>query len=210
MAFQQPTDTPIKHRLIDVSDRRLELTKWKINVKDTFNLGYLYTVLHDWLVEEGWAPRDDKEFQENLYLQRDNPNFGKELRIRWRCKKDEPLGQKSGVFAYTLDLDFYLNGLKDAEIVWRGQKIKAQKGEFELEVIASLIPFPKEEWAKSPWKSLRDIMLKRTIKAQFGMHKKAVIESSYRLRDFLLTYFKLQTLYPEKEGAEFYTKKNFE
>src|SRR3989338_4926587 len=138
MALQHPSDNPVKHRFSDLpKEKRLEIKSWKVNVKETFNLAYIYKILHDWGVAEGWAPADDSKFHEVYYLQRDNPNFGKELRIRWRWKKDAPsLGK---LFTYTMDVDFYTLGIKDTEMSWQGQKIKAQKGEFEIECVAALL-----------------------------------------------------------------------
>ncbi|MBI4146563.1 hypothetical protein HY489_04465 [Candidatus Woesearchaeota archaeon] len=207
MAFQHTTDNPIKHKFTDFGQDRIEMAKWKIVFKESFNLGYFYTILHDYLVEEGWASREHHDFPEIYYLQRDNPNFGKELRIRWRLSRSAP-GTKAGLFHYTLDLDWYLLGLKDAEVVYKGQKVKANKGEFELTCSGALIIDKGKEWEESSFKSLKTFLIKRALKKQFEMHKKNVHEGAYRVRDFVMNYFKMPVLLPEKE--EFYARRQLE
>ncbi|RJQ19324.1 hypothetical protein C4580_05300 [Candidatus Woesearchaeota archaeon] len=207
MAHQHPTDNPVKHRLTELGNDRLEIAKWKVVFKESFNLQYFYQIFHDFLIEEGWATKDDHDFGETYYVQRDNPNFGKELRIRWRFERKAP-GTKSKLFTYTLDIDWYALGIKDTDVVVKGQKVKAQKGELELTVAGALILDKEREWEKSALRPLRNIFINRVLKNQFLMHKREVWESTYKVRDFVTNYFKMPVIFPGEE--EFHARRTLE
>src|SRR3989338_4285968 len=179
MAFQQATDGTIKHRMSGLET--VEVATWKVNVKEAYNLNYLYTILHDWLVEEGWATKEEAEFPETYYQQRDNPNFGKELRIRWRLKRPS-VEPENKIFSYMMDIDFYTLGIKDTEITHKGQKIKADKSEFEIACSAMVVIDREGFIGKSIFKDFKKLLLERVLKQHFLMHKKAVYASSYRFR----------------------------
>ena len=51
----------------------------RVKHKDFFHLKNLYTLLHEWLVEEGWGTRTDPDFGERLYLHRFTQQSGQEL-----------------------------------------------------------------------------------------------------------------------------------
>ncbi len=207
MAHQHPTTNPVIHRLTGV--KYLEIGKWKTVFKEKFNLGYFYQALHDFLLEEGFAPRGEADFKEVYYMQRENPNFGKEARIRWRCewtpqhqKKESPL------FVYSMDFDWYFLGVKNTEGTYRGQKVEVQKGELELIVSAKLI-IDREKWfEKSALKPIKDLFLNRMIKKQKEMHIKAVYDASAKTRDWVHNYFKMPTLTSERD--QFVSRRDLE
>ena len=208
MAFQQPTENPLRHRMTELGKEAMEIASWGFNVKEAYNLGYIYVLIHDWLVEEGWAPRDkDADFNEVSYLQRDNPNFGKELRIRWRL--EQPGFESKQLFSYLMDLEFYTLGLKDTEIVYKGNKVKTDSSEFELKCTAYLVLDKDGFIGKSIFKDFKKLLYDRWIKAQTVRHKQFVYVSAYRLRDFIADYFK-QPVILGKEGAEYFRKRTLE
>ena len=207
MAFQQPTDNPIKHRFADVE--RIEVANWVIQVRDAYNLSYVYTMIHDWIVEEGWASRDDSQYKETYYMQREHPTFGKEIWLRWRLEKQPP-GTRGKLFLYTLDLDFKILGLKETEIAWKGQKVKADRSEFELTCRGALVIDKGKEWGGWPFKNIKDLYARRLMRHKITMHRKNLYSDSYRLRDLVMNYLKLETFMPFKEAGEFYVKRTLE
>ncbi len=209
MAFQQPTDNPMKHRFEGVE--RIEVAKWVIQVRDAYNLSYVYTMIHDWIVEENWATpdRDDSKFKETYYMQRENPALGKEIWLRWRLDKQPP-GTRGKLFTYVMDLDFKVVGLKDTEIAWKGQKIKADRSEFELTCTGALVIDRGKEWGAWPFKEIKELYGRRLMRNKITMHKKSIYSDCYRLRDLTMNYLKLETFMPFKEAGEFFVKRTLE
>ena len=210
MPLQQ---NPIKHRWEGLD--RVEAAEYIVQLRDVFKLDFLYTIIHDWIVDEGWGPRDDTKFLETYYTQRDHPQFGKEIWVRWRLWKDSPgakPGGKVSLFKWMMDLDFKIIGLKDAEIVYKNQKIKMDKGEFELTCRSAVVidyggAFEKAGFAQ---RFTNFLFARRVHRRRLGAEKKMCIEESYRLREFVLNYFKLENMFPEKEMGEVYVKRTME
>jgi hypothetical protein len=209
MAFQQPSDNLIKHRFTDFGQDRVPVAEWTIQVRDAYNLGYVYTMVHDWIVEEGWGPRDDSEFPETYYMQRENPSFGKEIWIRWRLTRSPP-GPGKSIFHYMMDIEWKILGLKDTEIAWKGQKVKADKGEFEVACRAALIVDKSKEWKGWPLANIKEFYIRRQMRNKISMHKKNIYSDAYRFRDLIMNYLKLETFMPTKESGEFFLKRTLE
>jgi len=209
MAYQQPTDNPMKHRFTEYGQDRIQVARWLVQVRDAYNLVYVYTMIHDWLVEEGWASNNDADFGETYYTQRDHPKHGKEVWIRWRLER-MPDAAKGTLFSYTMDLNFKIIGLKSTEIVWKGQKIKADRSEIEIECISSLIVDKGKEWKSWPFSSIKAAWINRVLRQQKSKHRKHIYADTYRLRDLIMNYLKLETFMPVKEAGEFYLKRTLE
>ncbi len=198
---------PVKHRHEGLET--IPAAAYTVTVKDVFKLDYLYIMLHDWLVDEGWAPRgNDAEFRETYYLQRET-SFGKEIILRWRLLRDPPAA-KSEVFKWMMDVDIKVLGLKPKEIVFKNQKLKLDSGEFEMSVKAYLVIDYGGKWEKSALKSLKKVWLHRVKIHQIGWQKRAIYGAAYRMRDVVMNYLKLETMFPEKETGEFYAKRTME
>ncbi|MEM3154782.1 MAG: hypothetical protein QW165_04450 [Candidatus Woesearchaeota archaeon] len=208
MAFQQPNDYPIIHRWTYLNCERLPVTEWTIQVRDAYNLGYVYTMVHDWIVEEGWADRDDSKFPETYYMHRE-PAFGKEIWLRWRLEKNPP-GPGKSIFRYMMDVDWKIIGLKDTEIAWKGQKVKADKGEFEVTCRAHLLIDKEGEWKGWPFENIKQFYIRRQLRNKITMHKKNIYSDAYRFRDLIMNYLKLETFMPTKEAGEFFLKRTLE
>ncbi len=195
----------IKHRYTDFDQDYLVAAQFKIKHKDYFSWKYLYTLIHEWLVEEGYGTRDDKSFPEVMYMQRENQKSGNEVWVYWRLTKN-PV--KSPFWRYDLDIDIHLVLLKDTEILFDNKKYKVNWGEPEVKIWAKCVADYRREWTKSPFmKKLKKIFYKRIIKRDFEMHKKELYREAYRLQEAVKTYFKLSTYLPEIEGQKFYEVK---
>lgn len=199
---------PIKHRYTEFGQDMIEAATYAVTTRDVFKLEYLYIMIHDWLADEGWGSRDDSKFGETYYMQREHPQHGKEIWIRWRLTKQAPVSPKT--YLWIMDLDFKIIGLKDTEIVYKNQKVKMDRGEFELACRGALIIDHGKEWEKSALKRLKRAWLRRVHRHQLGIQKKAIYEECYRLRDLVLSYLKFENIFPEKEAGEFYIKRTLE
>src|SRR3989338_1534528 len=107
------------------------IAQLKVNYKDVLDLKYLYLLMHEWLVEEGYAPRSDSEFKEVFYYQKEDPNAGNFYHFKWRFEKDPP---NTSLWKYILEVDTMVLTMKDVELAVKGKKVKAQKGEVEVTI----------------------------------------------------------------------------
>jgi len=202
-AFQQPSENPIKHRFTDFGKWRIPVAEWLIQVRDAYNLEYAYQMIHDWAVEEGLGSSDNSRFGETYFVQREHPTRGKEIWIRWRLERP-PTGAKGGLFTYSFDLDWKIIGLKKTEIAWKGQKIKADRSEFELKCKAAILIDKENAWENSIFKNFKELYTKRVLRNKITMHRKKVYSYAYRLRDLVMYYLKQETYLSMKEGGDFY------
>jgi hypothetical protein len=196
----------IKHRYTDFKKQYLEAAAFKLKHREHFNLKYLYVLMHEWFVEEGYASRNDLEFDESFYLNRETQTAGKEIWVYWRMNKT-PVNTK--FWRYDMDMDMHVVGLKDSELMHDGKKYKANFGEAEVKIWAKLVIDYKHEWKKHPFLGpLLKIFWKRTVKNTMEMHKKTLYREAYRFQEAVKTYFKISTYLPERELGGFYDTKN--
>lgn len=195
----------IKHRYTDFGKSYLEAASFKLKHKDYFSWKTLYTLLHEWLCEEGYATRSDADFPEVFYMHRETQKAGLEIWVYWRLTK-QPI--PNPFFRYDLDIDIHLVGIRDTEIMFEGKKYKVNWGEPEVKIWAKCVYDYKKEWQKSPVMSkLKKIFAKRIIDKQLKKHKKELYRDAYRLQEYVKTHFKLSTYLPEIEGQKFYEVK---
>jgi hypothetical protein len=169
---------------------------YTISYKDVFSLQNLYELLREWFIEQGYAKRDEEKFPEIFYLQRETPG-GREVQFRWRFQKNPPW-HTSKLFRYDLDVDFVVRGLKEVELAWKGQKIKADKGQVEVQVSAKLVLDFEGAWQKMPFfLNFKDLIVNRFLKRKIDQATKEVVGEANGLQEAIKTYLKLETYLPE-------------
>ena len=109
----------IRNRLDRIKGYITAVDAATVKHKDYFNMRDFYVVLHEWLIEEGWAQRVDEQWPERFYLQREVQNIGNELWIWWRFEKF-PHGIFNSYYKWQMDVDFHIILLKEVEIVRNG------------------------------------------------------------------------------------------
>lgn len=182
------------------------ITQYTVNFKDVFHLDNLYVLMHEWLVENEYATRDDSKFPEVFYLSKQGP-AGKEIWWRWRPTK-LPLGEKNPFWQFALDVDAHVLGLKDVEAVLEGKKYAAHKGEVEINVVANVVLDYKKALEKHPLlKPFKKILLERTWKPTLDRLKKDLYADAHKFRDAINVYLKLETYLGGKEMPEYYPKR---
>jgi hypothetical protein len=184
------------------------VTQTRIKHKDYFHMKNLYIMMHEWLVEEGWASRSDKNWPETFYLHRWTQTAGQEVRIWWRFRK-VPTG--SSYYCYDLDVDFLVILLREAEVMHNGVKYKANWGDVEIKIWAKLIADYQHKWKKH-WflKHLQRLFFKRIFYKDLIKHKKELYRDTYRLQEAIKTYLNLRTYLPEPELERFWPEKGYE
>ena len=196
----------VKHRYGDKEYREVVFDS-RIKHKDFFHMKHLYILMHEWLVEEGWATRHDVEFPEQLYLQREHQKAGRELWIWWRMRK---VPSKNTYYRYDLDIDIHVILLKDVEVMHNNLKYKANWGEPEIKLFAKIVSDYQDKW-KNHWllKHFQTLFWKKIFFKDFEMHRKELYRDIYRFMEALKSYLKLKTYLPEPESQQFYMDEDF-
>lgn len=189
----------IKHRFADMIV--IEAAKVRVKFKDYFHLKNLYIMMHEWVVEEGYATRDDHNFPEEFYYQRETQTGGNELIWWWRLKR-VPLG--NSYFRYLYDVDVNIIELKDVEVMHQGQKFKTYWGEIEVAIHANLELDYQKQW-RTHWflKHFNKVFHQRIMKHNLDMHRITLYREAYRLEEAVKTYLQLKKFWPEPELGQF-------
>ncbi len=170
-----------------------------VRYEDVFDLKEFYIFVRDWLVAEGFADNKKDEYMEKLYFERISPQGFKEVWVWWRTEK-QPHGSK--FFKYKLDVDFQVLGMVDVEIIHKGVKIKAQKGEVGVYIKADIElnpEFMKFEFPVPFYKGFTDLFRRRIYRKEIEEHKRSFREDVYRLQDAIKRYLELRGFLPESE-----------
>ena len=107
-----------------------------IKYKDIFDLGEFYTALLSWLDDYGWHDSIENDLCEKAETYMGHvvdKGGGREIWFRWRLKKTP---DDSSKIDFYMDMAFHGLGLKSTEVVKNGKKIKADKGELEINIKA--------------------------------------------------------------------------
>jgi hypothetical protein len=194
----------IRHRYTGMDYKTV--TRYTVNRKDVFHASNLYLLMHEWLVEHGYATRDDYKFPEKYYLNKEGPMFAnKEIWWRWRPTKLPLYNNK--LWRFDLDIDVHCLTVKDVEVIIGGKKYKAQQGEAEVNVTANLVRDPDKLLEKSAFKDLKKLLYGRMWKQQFDMLEKELYKDAMQFRDSINTFMTIETFLPTKETPEYWPKR---
>jgi hypothetical protein len=161
---------------------------FRIKDVDIFNLKALYTMIHEWFVEEEYCEDEDK-FPEIYMRERITPKRGKEVLIFWRFHK-KPFGVE--FYNRTHDVLIKLIGIKDVEVMQEGKKFKLQRGSFEVKVWSQLEYDAKNEWrSHSILKHFLEIFVNRIYKKEMEMHREELKVEVESLQNSIKEYLNL-------------------
>jgi len=176
------------------------IAQLKVNYKDVLDLKYLYLLMHEWLVEEGYAPRSDSEFKEVFYYQKEDPNAGNFYHFKWRFEKDPP---NTSLWKYILEVDTMVLTMKDVELAVKGKKVKAQKGEVEVTITGLIKTDPKKKFERFP-KGVQNYIFKKLLRKQNDHYSDTLKNEMIRFQEAIKSYLKIETYLPEREYADFW------
>jgi hypothetical protein len=178
----------------------LDVANFKVRHRDYFHMKNLYIMLHEWLVEEGWVTREDENFPETLYLQRETQKSGNELWIWWRLVKSQ-----TQYYRWIMNIDYHIILMRDAEVMHQGQKFKTNWGEVELIFNAKIEVDYDKSWRNHPFLSyIHPLWMRRIYKKNLSEEKLQLHREAYRLQEAAKTYLKLKTYLPEPETEQFW------
>ena len=161
---------------------------FRIKDVDIFNLKAIYTMIHEWFVEQEFC-KDEADFPEIYMRERITAKKGKEILVFWRFHQ-QPYG--SVFYNRTYDVMIKCVGIKDVEVMQEGKKFKLQKGTFEIKVWAYLEYDAKKTWRKHPiLKHLLEIFVKRIYKKEVEMHRAELKREVEDLQKVIKEYLNL-------------------
>jgi len=128
--------------------------------KAIFDLGSVYDFCFTWLNDENYIVMEDK------YSEKIKPN-GKELEIIWTAKK-----KVSDYFRFILKIRWFIIGLKDVEVEKNGNKVKMNKGDFEITVKGVLERDYEHSWEQNQfYKSLRKMYNRFIVRGRIDQYE---------------------------------------
>lgn len=145
---------------------------FRVKDVDVFNLKAIYTMMHEWFVEEEYC-KDEKDFPEVYMRDRKTQKGGREILVFWRMHK-QPFGVK--FYNRTVDILIKMVGLKDIEVIQGGNKFNLQKGTFEVKVWGYLEYDAEAKW-RNHWllKNFLEIYVKRIYKSEMETNRDQLI-----------------------------------
>ncbi len=175
---------------MDPKDRKQFLSPFYFRVKgtDVINVKQLYTVMHEWFVEEEYCDGDDDKFPEVFYYESRKPS-GKDYQIYWFFAK-HPFGDT--FFNRSVEIEMRINGIKDIEIQYNGNKIKSQKGTVEIKTWWYLDYDAEKNW-REHWflKHVLEIYVYRMYKRPFELKRQEVLRDAQSFQAALKEYLSL-------------------
>jgi len=186
----------------------IPVTSFTVNFKkEVFKLEDLYKVMHEWLIENGYASRDDETFPEKYFLHKVGP-AGKEIWVRWRLKKPAISGAQK-FWRFDLDVDMHVLGLQDVDVMVDNKKVKGNMGEVEVNVAASLIMDAERQWKDKPLlRPFRKFYFDRVVRKKRDLFIRKLYTDAFNFRDAINNYLKLETFIPVRGAkAEFWPRR---
>ena len=139
----------------------------KVAQKGIFNFKDFYAFTYDWLVGGGYKVVE-KKYSEEI------TGDSKKIEIKWEAKK-----KISDYFRFVINVDWKVIGLKEAEVVKEGKKVKMNTGQPEIKVTAILVKDYEHRWEDQPlWKFLRGVYDRYIIKSRIEEYQDKLKEEA--------------------------------
>ena len=106
--------------------RNIKAASFRVKFRDQFNLKAIYVFLHEWMVEEEWATRNDSEFPETFFGQNESALGGTEVWWNWRFTRPPGTGGpgSNNYYQWRMNINGHVVLLRQVEAVKDGKKIK--------------------------------------------------------------------------------------
>lgn len=169
----------------------------EVKSTNVFEAKKLYIQLHDFLIESGYATPSDASFPETCFYESRSQTGGAEYWIWWRPTKAIE-GNK--FWRRVLNIDWHGVGMKDVEILYKGKKVKAVKGKFEVIMHAKLEIDVKKQWEKSRFLApFFQIFWKRIYRKEIEQQRREILDDLKVIHDLCRQFFALGMFVIDKE-----------
>src|SRR3989304_5430979 len=166
-----------------------------IKYEDVFSFKELYKAIREWFIANEYANDKKDEKMEKFYLEK-QAGGSKELWIWWRNSKTP---HDSKYFKYVINIDFHVLNMKDVEIMHKGNKLKANKGEAEMLINCYLETEAEFELEKSVFRSISNLFRKRVYRQETEQHKKDLQGELAALQHEIKQFLELKGFLPKSE-----------
>ncbi|HLC99161.1 MAG TPA: hypothetical protein VJC00_04095 [Candidatus Nanoarchaeia archaeon] len=179
--------------------------KTRVKYYGIFDFKQIYRDIKEKLIDLGYmdSVAGSRNMMETYYSEKrsSDPREAKTMWLWWRTKKRE---EGSPFYEQQMGLDFHLRYVKDVEVMFEGEKKRAQQGEIEVWVKGDLMIDPDDEW-KNHWflKHFLSIMVRRIWRKQRESRKNSTITDTLKLQAFVKESFEVLHFMPLK-GESFY------
>ncbi len=180
---------------------------FKIKYNDVWDFKEFYVNLHDYLKDKGWKDHGrDSDDYEYYWFEQDDGNR-KEYYVKWKMYKNIP-GSK--LFKYYLDWSAHLVPLNKHEFILDGKKMKADKGEIEMNMYFYLHEDPEGIFQRN-WfmKKIHDFFFKRFWKKEKLMKIVGLLKESGEIQQTIKKWFKIYAHFSDENTELFYPSKAY-
>lgn len=195
--------------LLPIKATPLDVVKFKITYAGDFDLKELYKLIHEWLKDNYWEDIQSGKVgdcHEVFYHDRTSPSGRKDIWIWWRLQRFS--GNR--YYKYTINVDFLGLGLAKSQIVYKGQKVKCDNGEINVEITAKVHLDYKNEWSKNKLlTSFKNMFPKRIFKADLDSKETELWRESYDLQGTIKKYLHLKGFLAQMEVEPFFVSREY-
>ncbi|RLE38892.1 hypothetical protein DRJ17_02565 [Candidatus Woesearchaeota archaeon] len=180
------------------------IINYVLKYKEVFDPWELYLFMREWAIEEGWVSRNETEFKETFYLQKET-SAGTEIWYWWRFHK--PI---SSFYRYDYKIDAHILFLKPHELIIEGKKLKTFHAEIEFTVRGILVMDQEGNWEKH-WllkHLLTRYFINRIYKKDIEYHGLVISREAKKLQEFLKSYFQMGSFERDREERYFFAKQS--
>ena len=171
---------------------------FRIKAGDIIDIKKLYTMLHEWFVENEYCG-DDDDFPERYMWER-RTTKDRDIYVFWRFH-GSPNGDN--FYSKAVDVDIKFTGIKDTELMHNGQKFKTQKGTVEIKAWWNIEYDVEMKW-RNHWllKHFLEIYVHRMFKLDFEKHRQELLREAEDLQASIKEYFRLFSFKTGKPSVE--------
>lgn len=174
--------------------------KFRIKYKDIFSLKNFYVKLHEWINSKEWHDSEGKDHYEDLYLEKVEPGDFKEIQVWWRPEK-----KGTDFYKFKMRVNFKALYLKQTEIMYKGKKLKVDKGEIEMKIWSFVELHGYQKWKKHPiLKHFFDIYVKRIFTSELIRQKLILYRETYEMQNYMKNFLQMKLFLPIVYGEQFH------
>ena len=199
-----PYDEEYKPAHIDPETQNpvIYAARFRFKYKDVFSMKNFYTMLHEWLNSKEWHDPEKKDHYEDLYFEKVEPGDFREIHVWWRPEKSSA---STKFYKWKMRINFKALYLKTTEIMYKGKKIKVDKGEIEMKIWSFLELDPEKKWRNHPiLKHLFNIYIKRIFESELMKQKLLLYRETYEMQNWMKNFLQMKLFLPIVYGEQFH------
>ena len=186
-----------------MSPRNIKAASFRVKFREQFNLKLLYLRMHEWLVQEDWATRNDSEFPEVFCGQNEAALGGTETWFYWRMLKVAGPGSPgtNNYYRWSMNVNGHVILLREVEGVHEGKKFKTNWAEIEVLIDAKVETDYKKTWRNhSVLKHFEDLFRSRIFRKELLKSRDELYREAYRFQDAIKDYLEIKRHAIESES----------